>query len=51
MNQVAPHLGELPALPAGAVVPAIVADRGERAAWRYLDFFAANIRNPNTRAA
>ncbi len=51
MNQVAPHPGELPALPAGAVVPAIVADRGERAAWRYLDFFAANIRNPNTRAA
>lgn len=51
MNQVAPHPGELPALPTGALVPAIVADRGERAAWRYLDFFAANIRNPNTRAA
>ncbi len=29
----------LPALPAGAVVPAIIADRGEQAAWRYLDFF------------
>ena len=51
MNQIAPHFGELPALPAGAVVPTIVAARGERAAWRYLDFFAANIRNPNTRAA
>ena len=41
----------LPALPAGAVVPAIVAARGEAAAWRYLEFFAANIRNPNTRSA
>ena len=41
----------LPALPAGAVVPAIVAERGEQAAWRYLEFFAVSIRNPNTRAA
>ena len=41
----------LSALPAGTVVPTIIATRGERAAWRYLEFFAANIRNPNTRAA
>jgi len=34
MNQVGLHVGELPALPTGAVVPAIVADRGEQAAWR-----------------
>lgn len=34
---------------AGAVIPAIGA--GERAARRFLEFFAATIRNPNTRAA
>ncbi|MGE4045286.1 MAG: tyrosine-type recombinase/integrase [Acetobacteraceae bacterium] len=33
------------------VVPAMIADRGEQAAWRYLDFFAAHLRNPNTRKA
>jgi len=33
------------------VVPAIIADLGEAAALRFFDFFTANIRNPNTRAA
>jgi site-specific recombinase XerD len=33
------------------VVPAIVADAGDQAARRYLEFFAATIRNRNTRAA
>jgi site-specific recombinase XerD len=33
------------------VVPAIIADLGEAAALRFIDFFSANIRNPNTRAA
>jgi len=33
------------------VVPALVADAGEPAAWRYVEFFTANIRNPNTRRA
>jgi hypothetical protein len=28
------------------VVPAIIADLGEEAAWRYVEFFTANIRNP-----
>lgn len=32
-------------------VPTLVADLGERAAWRYIEFFTANIRNPNTRRA
>jgi site-specific recombinase XerD len=32
-------------------VPAMVAAAGERAARRFFDFFTANIRNPNTRAA
>ena len=34
-----------------ALVPALIADTGERATWRYIDFFTANIRNPNTRRA
>ena len=33
------------------VVPALVADEGERTVRRYVEFFTANIRNPNTRAA
>src|SRR5271156_6863844 len=33
------------------VVPALIADLGEPAAWRYVEFFTANIRNPNTRRA
>ena len=53
----------LPAvLPSGAIaptnsgdtlymVPALIADLGDPAAWRYVEFFAANIRNPNTRRA
>jgi len=32
-------------------LPAIVARAGENAAWRFVEFFTANIRNPNTRAA
>ena len=51
MKQIAPSTPFLPTLPTGAVVPAIVAKHGERAAWRYLEFFAVSIRNPNTRAA
>src|SRR6201996_8507757 len=54
---------QLPAvLPSGALtpatsgdtlymVPALIADLGEEAAWRYVEFFTANIRNPNTRRA
>src|SRR5262245_34079129 len=34
-----------------AAVPALIRQAGERAAWRFLEFFAANIRNKNTRAA
>jgi site-specific recombinase XerD len=33
------------------LVPALIADAGDRAAWRYIDFFTANIRNSNTRRA
>jgi site-specific recombinase XerD len=33
------------------LVPAMIAAAGERASLRFIDFFTANIRNPNTRAA
>lgn len=32
-------------------LPAAISRAGERAAWRFIEFFAANIRNKNTRAA
>ena len=32
-------------------LPALVAASGERASWRFLEFFTAAIRNPNTRRA
>lgn len=32
-------------------VPAVIADAGDKAVLRFVDFFTANIRNPNTRAA
>ena len=35
----------------GPVIPAIIGDAGDDAARRFLEFFTANIRNPNTRAA
>jgi integrase/recombinase XerD len=42
----------VPLLRSGAfTVPAIVADLGDNAAKRFLEFFTANIRNKNTRAA
>ena len=33
------------------VLPALIAGAGERAAWRFVEFFTVNIRNANTRAA
>jgi site-specific recombinase XerD len=33
------------------VVPALIAHAGDAAGWRYVEFFAANIRNPHTRRA
>ena len=32
-------------------LPVLVASAGERAGMRFLEFFAANIRNPHTRHA
>ena len=42
---------QLAGVPAAPLVPALVAAAGERAALRFLEFFAANIRNPHTRRA
>jgi site-specific recombinase XerD len=40
------------ATPIGShLVPALIADAGEQASWRYVEFFTANIRNANTRRA
>lgn len=37
--------------PSGLNLPALIAGAGDRAAWRFVEFFTVNIRNPNTRAA
>jgi hypothetical protein len=39
------------ALIAAPALPALVATAGERAGLRFLEFFAARIRNPHTRRA
>lgn len=36
-------------LPGG--LPALIEGAGDRAAWRFVDFFTATIRNANTREA
>jgi len=55
MTDQLPAIIEPAALPAPTpstyVVPALIADAGEAAGWRYVEFFAANINNPNTRRA
>jgi site-specific recombinase XerD len=33
------------------IVPALIADVGEQASWRYVEFFTANINNDHTRRA
>lgn len=43
--------GVLTPLPRSALIPSLIAVAGDQAAWRYIDFFTANIRNPNTRRA
>jgi len=35
----------------GAYRPALFVDAGEQASYRFVEFFTATIRNPNTRAA
>ena len=43
--------GSLAASFTPAVVPVLIASIGDQASWRYVEFFTANIRNPNTRRA
>jgi site-specific recombinase XerD len=43
--------GALTPLPEGQLLPALIANAGDQVAWRYIDFFTANIRNPHTRRA
>jgi len=43
MNQLIPVIGDR--------TPAVVAASGERASYRFFEFFTAQIRNPNTRRA
>ena len=43
--------GALTPLPDGQLIPALIADAGDAAGWRYIDFFTSNIRNANTRRA
>ena len=38
-------------VPIGSTVPTLINAAGARASMRYLEFFAANIRNPHTRRA
>ena len=45
------HVSPAAAAAAAIVVPGIVADAGEHATRRFLEFFGATIRNKNTRAA
>jgi len=44
-------MNELLLIAARTTLPAIIAAAGERASLRFLEFFAANIRNPHTRRA
>ena len=46
-----PRPGALTPLPDGNLIPTLIADAGDQAAWRYIDYFTSNIRNPNTRRA
>ncbi len=52
MNKELVKLGKnLPAEIGSWVIPAIVLATGEKGAYRFLEFFAADIRNRNTRMA
>jgi site-specific recombinase XerD len=53
MSELVPYKpsGSITQTAASSAVPALVADAGEHAARRFLEFFAATIRNKNTRVA
>lgn len=37
------------ALPASLILPKLIANAGEKASWRFINFFTAEIENDNTR--
>lgn len=43
--------GRRPQAGSGFILPAVIADAGEQTGKRFVEFFTANIRNPNTRRA
>ena len=53
MNELVPFSGSqaVGSASSGIVVPAMIADAGAQATRRFLEFFAATIRNKNTRMA
>src|SRR5271169_4488707 len=53
MNELVPKSATrtVAAAPGPVVVPAVIADAGDHATRRFLEFFAATIRNKNTRMA
>jgi len=42
---------EILPLPSSPELPTLITQAGQKAAWRFLEFFTVNIRNKNTRAA
>lgn len=46
-----PKAGSITGTSSGPILPAIIADAGERAGKRFIEFFTATIRNGNTRRA
>ncbi|HEY6346905.1 MAG TPA: tyrosine-type recombinase/integrase [Bryobacteraceae bacterium] len=44
-------MNELAVPSSGPELPALITHAGEKAAWRFVEFFTVNIRNRNTRAA
>ena len=46
-----PRAAGSPGSPLGLVLPGIIVAAGERAGVRFLEFFAAAVRNPHTRRA
>lgn len=51
MNELIPANKNQLTTTSSIVVPVVIGELGDRAVKRYLEFFAAQIRNPNTRAA
>jgi hypothetical protein len=48
-TEIVTHAPAVITLPGGP--PALIERAGEKTAWRFVEFFTATIRNPNTRAA